>query len=254
MRKALSLPQGLPKALRKGFQILCVVTGTALLLASQDLRFAGAGLSLTGAAYFLQQPGARKTRTLLKLLIPILIFLGAYGLVFTVYLPAGSSTTLSTRPLATLVHLLLRSVGMLFALFALEQALRPFVLKARTGTNKGGRASLMLGLSYQLVPVLLQSLEGVALAQRSLSRFWWLRPSCLLRAASSLFVLSHRLSEEMAHALSFRLQRTVPFESLSSHALSTHPLEATKGEDGHEQGMAKQDASHTSSPTGTRTS
>ena len=66
----------------------------------------------------------------------------------------------------------------------------------------------MLGLSYQLVPVFLQSLEGVALAQRTDSRLWWLRPSGLVRAASSVFLLSHRLSEELALALSLRLRHS----------------------------------------------
>ena len=89
------------------------------------------------------------------------------------------------------------SVGMIFAVFSLEEALRPLALRAREGGFSGGRMVLMLGLSYQLVPVFLQSLEGVALAQRAGANLWWLRPSRLTRAASSVFLLSHRLSEEL---------------------------------------------------------
>ncbi len=70
--------------------------------------------------------------------------------------------------------------------------------------------TLMLGLAYQLVPVFLQSLEGIALSQRACSRLWWLRPSCLLRAVSSLFLLSQRFSEEMALSLSLRIRREGP--------------------------------------------
>ena len=68
----------------------------------------------------------------------------------------------------------------------------------------------MLGLSYQMVPVFLQSVEGVSLAQRACSSLWWLRPSCLMRAAASVFLLSHRLSEEMALALALRLRHGGP--------------------------------------------
>jgi energy-coupling factor transporter transmembrane protein EcfT len=103
--------------------------------------------------------------------------------------------------------LFLRSTGLIFAVFALEEALRPLALRARAGGLKAGRMALMLGLSYQLVPVFLQSLEGVVLAQRARSNLWWLRPSHLMRATSSVLLMSHRLSEEMALALSLRLGR-----------------------------------------------
>jgi energy-coupling factor transporter transmembrane protein EcfT len=192
--------------LGKGLWFLCLGLGTILLVAGRQLWVPGIGLALTAAAFFwrLRDPG--RIRSLLKWMIPVLAFLCGYGLLLQFTSPAEASTPFSASPLGRVAHLFLRSVGMIFAVFALEEALRPLALRARAGNPRGGRMALMLGLSYQLVPVFLQSLEGVALAQRAGARFWWLRPSCLARAASSLFLLSHRLSEDLALALSLRLR------------------------------------------------
>lgn len=195
---------------RKAVWALCLALGTILLLAGRGLQVPAIGVALTGTAFFwrVRRPG--RIRALLKWLIPILMFLTAYGLVLHFTTPADASTPFSGRSPGRMAHLLLRSVGMLFAVFALEEALRPLARRARTGKRPAGRMTLMLGLAYQMVPVFLQSLEGVALAQRSTSRLWWLRPSRLLRAVSSLFLLSHRLSEEMALSLSLRAGRQGP--------------------------------------------
>jgi energy-coupling factor transporter transmembrane protein EcfT len=143
-------------------------------------------------------------------MIPVLVFLGAYGLLLYLTGSAGTSGPPSARLVERVTHLFLRSVGMIFAVFALEEALRPLAVRARAGGFRGGRMALMLGLSYQLVPVFLESLEGIALSQRASSRLWWLRPAHLTRACSSMFLLSHRLSEEMALALSLRLRHEGP--------------------------------------------
>jgi hypothetical protein len=190
----------------KGLWFLCLGFGTILLVAGRQLWVPGVGLALTATAFFwrLRRPG--RIRSLLKWTIPVLVFLCAYGLLLHLTWPAEASAPLSAQPLGRVAHLLLRSMGMIFAMFALEEALRPLALRAREGGASGGRMALMLGLSYQLVPVFLQSLEGVALAQRTDSRLWWLRPSRLARAASSAFLLSHKLSEELALALSLRLR------------------------------------------------
>jgi len=190
----------------KGLWFLCLGCGTILLVAGRQIWVPGIGLALTATAFFwrLRDPG--RIRSLLKWMIPVLVFLCAYGLLLHLTSPVETSAPLSTHPLGRMAHLFFRSMGMIFAVFALEEALRPFALRARAGGINGGRMALMLGLSYQLVPVFLQSLEGVALAQRTYSRLWWLRPSRLARAASSVFLLSHRLSEELALALSLRLR------------------------------------------------
>lgn len=197
-----------PELPGKGLWFLCLGFGTILLVTGRQIWVPGIGLVLTGTAFFwrLREPG--RVRSLVKWMIPVLVFLCAYGLLLHLTSPADASAPLSARPLGRVAHLFLRSVGMLFAMFALEEALRPLALRARAGGVSGGRMALMLGLSYQLVPVFLQSLEGVALAQRADSRLWWLRPSRLVRAASSVFLLSHRLSEELALALSLRLRHS----------------------------------------------
>lgn len=207
----------------KGLWFLCLGVGTILLLAGRDIRVPAIGLVLTGTAFFwrLRDPG--RIRSLVKWMIPVLVFLCAYGVLLHLTSPADASAPLSARPLGRVAHLFLRSVGMLFAMFALEEALRPLALRARAGGVSGGRMALMLGLSYQLVPVFLQSLEGVALAQRAYSRLWWLRPSRLARACSSIFLLSHRLSEEMALALSLRLRHEGPSGATDIQALSSGP-------------------------------
>jgi hypothetical protein len=176
----------------KGIWFLCLGSGTILLVAGRQIWVPGIGLALTATAFFSRLSDPRRIRSLVKWMIPVLVFLCAYGLLLHLTSPAEASAPLSAHPL--------------FAMFALEEALRPLALRARAGGVNGGRMVLMLGLSYQLVPVFLQSLEGVAFAQRSYSRLWWLRPSGLVRAASSVFLLSHRLSEELALALSLRLR------------------------------------------------
>lgn len=193
--------------LGKGLWLLCLGFGTILLVAGRQIWVPGIGLVLTAMAFFwrLRDPG--RIRSLLKWMIPVLVFLCGYGLLLHLTSPAEVSAPLSARPLGRMAHLFFRSMGMIFAMFALEEALRPLALRARAGGFSGGRMALMLGLSYQLLPVFLQSLEGVALAQRACCRLWWLRPSGLVRAASSVFLLSHRLSEELALALSLRLRQ-----------------------------------------------
>jgi energy-coupling factor transporter transmembrane protein EcfT len=190
----------------KALWFLCLGIGTILLLAGRDLRVPGIGLALTATAFFWRLSEPRRLRSLVKWMIPVLVFLGAYGVLLYLSSPTGSPPSPSAHPLVKVAHLFLRSVGMIFAVFALEEALRPLAIRARAGGLSSGRVALMLGLSYQLVPVFLQSLEGVALAQRAGAALWWLRPSCLMRAASSVFLLSHRLSEELALALSLRLR------------------------------------------------
>ena len=194
----------------KGLWSLCLGVGTILLLAGKDLPTPGIGLALTGTAFFWRVRGAGRIRAILKWMIPIFIFLAAYGLILHLTSSADASAPFSARPPGRMAHIFLRSMRMLFALFALEEVLRPLALRARTGGSTGGRMTLMLGLAYQLVPVFLQSLEGIALSQRACSRLWWLRPSCLLRAVSSLFLLSQRFSEEMALSLSLRIRREGP--------------------------------------------
>lgn len=191
----------------KGLWCLCLGLGTILLVAGTQIWGPGIGLALTATAFFWRLSAPGRIRSLVKWMIPVLVFLCAYGLLLHLTSPAEASAPLSAHPLWRVAHLFLRSMGMIFAMFALEEALRPLALRARAGGFKGGRMALMLGLSYQLIPVFLQSLEGVALAQRADTGFWWLRPSRLVRAASSVFLLSHRLSEELALALSLRLRQ-----------------------------------------------
>ncbi len=186
--------------------ILWLGVGTILLLAGRELWIPAIGFVLTGTAFFGRLSEPRKIRSLIKWMIPVLLFLGAYGLVLSVPEPSSVAARGSAYVPGRVAHLFFRSVGLLFVVFSLEEAFRPLAARARGGAMSGGRTALMLGLSYQLVPVFLQSLEGVALAQRACSRFWWARPSGLFRACSSLFLLSHRLSEEMALALSLRLR------------------------------------------------
>jgi len=196
------------EAAGKTLWCLCLMVGTLLLLAGRDLWVPGTGLALTAAAFFWRLREPKRLRSLLKWTMPVLVFLGAYGLLLYLTAPAGPSPTpLSAHPLLKVAHLFLRSVGLIFAMFALEEALLPLALRARAGGFSGGRMALMLGLSYQLVPVFLESLEGVALAQRAGANLWWLRPTRLIRAASSVFLLSYRLSEELALALSLRLRQ-----------------------------------------------
>jgi len=214
----------LTKKIGRGLWLLCLVTGTALLVAGHDTLVPGIGLALTATAFLwrLRDPG--RIRSLLKWMIPVLVFLGAYGLLLYLAVPAPYPASPScTHPLGRVAHLFLRSVGMIFAVFAIEEALRPLALRARAGGSRGGRMALMLGLSYQLVPVFLQSLEGVALSQRACSRLWWLKPSGLMRACSSLFLLSHRLSEEMALALSLRLRHKGPSGTTGLQGISSGP-------------------------------
>jgi energy-coupling factor transporter transmembrane protein EcfT len=205
----------------KGLWFLCLGFGTILLVAGRQIWVPGIGLALTATAFFwrLRDPG--RIRSLLKWMIPVLVFLSAYGLLLYLTEPAPYPASPSAHPLGRVAHLFLRSVGMIFAVFALEEALRPLAVRARAGGSRGGRMALMLGLSYQLVPVFLQSLEGVALSQRACSRLWWLKPSGLMRACSSLFLLAHRLSEEMALALSLRLRHGGPSETGWAQELSS---------------------------------
>ena len=209
--------------MRKGLWFFCLGTGTVLLLAGDGIRIPAFGLVLTATACFLQRREPRRIRSLVKFMIPILVFLGAYGLLLHLVLRPGSFIPHSTPPMQSVAHVFLRSVGVLFAVFALEEAIRPFALRARAGGGKGKRMALMLGLSYQLVPIFLQSLEGVSLSQRASSNLWWLRPSRLMRAASAAFLLSHRLSEEMALALSLRLRHGGPSGANWGHDLSSRP-------------------------------
>ena len=192
----------------KGLWFLCLGTGTILLVAGRQLWVPGIGLALTATAFFWRLSDPKRIRSLVKWMIPVLVFLAGYGLLLHFASPAEASAPFHAQPVGRVTHLFLRSMGMIFAMFALEEALRPLALRARAGGLKGGRMALMLGLSYQLVPVFLQSLEGVALAQRTDTGFWWLRPARLLRAASSVFLLSHKLSEELALALSLRLRHS----------------------------------------------
>ncbi len=189
-----------------GIRLFCLFTGTVLLLADQGIPVLAAGLALTGTACFWRRRAPGTIRSVAKLLVPVTVFLALYGLLLYRFAPTGLTDTPAVPPLTRMAHLFLRSVGLLFAMFAMEEALRPLALRARAGGFKGKRLALMLGLSYQLVPIFRQSLEGVCLSQRSVSRLWWLRPSRLLGAASSVFLLSHRLSEELALALSLRLR------------------------------------------------
>jgi hypothetical protein len=207
----------------KGLWILCLGTGTVLLLAGRQIWVPGVGLALTATAFFWRLRDPRRIRSLLKWIVPVLVFLAAYGLLLYLVAPAGPPASASAHPLARVAHLFLRSSGMIFAVFALEEELRPLALRARAGGLGGGGMALMLGLSYQMVPVFLQSLEGVALSQRAYSRLWWLRPSCLMRSASSLLVLSYRLSEEMALALSLRMRYGVPSASQWLRDLAAGP-------------------------------
>lgn len=200
------------ETLGKGLRLLCLGIGTIFLVAGGEIRVPTVGVALTATAFFWGLRNPRKFRSLLKWILPVLIFVGAYGLLLYVTPPTAPTVCASEHPLARATHLLLRSVGMIFAVFALEESLRPLALRARAGGFRGGRMALMLGLSYQLVLVFLQSLEGVSLSQRAGSRLWWLRPSPLMRAASSVLALSHRLSEELALALSLRLRRGGPGE------------------------------------------
>jgi energy-coupling factor transporter transmembrane protein EcfT len=224
MHRELVSKTGLAKKMGTGLWLLCLVTGTVLLVAGQGIRVPGIGLALTATAFFWRLGDPRRIRSLAKFMIPILVFLAAYGLLLHLYAPVGPPASPSVSPAARVAHLFLRSLGLLFAMFALEEVLRPLALRARSGEFKGTRIALMLSLSYQLVPVFLQSLEGVLLAQRARSRLWWLHPSNLMRSASSLFLMSHRLSEEMALALSLRLGRGGPAESDWARSLSTAPV------------------------------
>lgn len=186
----------------RGLRLLCLGIGTIFLIAGRHVWVPGIGLALTAAAFFCGPRQPRRIRSLLKWMIPVLVFLGGYGFLLSLTAEASSSE----YPVGELARLFLRSVGMVFAVFALEETLRPLALRARAKGPSGGRMALMLGLSYQLVPVFFQSLEGVAHAQQARSRLWWTRPGGILRACSSLFMLSHRLSEELALALSLRLR------------------------------------------------
>lgn len=191
----------------RGIRFFCLFTGTVLLLTGDGIRAPAIGFALTGTACFWPRRAPGTIRSVVKFLVPILVFLALYGLLLYAYAPAGSPEATAAHPLSTVAHLFLRSVGLLLAMFALEEALRPLAVRARARGFKGKRMALMLSLSYQLVPIFRQSLEGVCLSQRSVSRLWWLRPSRLLRAASSVLLLSHRLSEELALALSLRLRQ-----------------------------------------------
>jgi hypothetical protein len=196
-----------------GLWISCLGIGTILLLAGRDSWLPAVGFALTGTAFFWRLHDPRRVRSLLKWMIPVLVFLAAYWLLLCFAVPATPPASSFAHSFGRVMPLFFRSVGMLFAVFSLEEALHPLAVRARAGGLSGGRMSLMLGMSYQLVPIFLQSLEGVALSQRVSSRFWWARPSGLMRACSSLFLLSHRLSEEMTLALSLRLRREVPSTS-----------------------------------------
>ncbi len=198
---------GRPARVTNVLWMLCLGMGAILLLAGRDIWVPAAGFVLTGTAFFLRLSEARRIRSLLKWMIPVLVFLAAYAFILHIAGPASATSSGSEHVLGRVAYLFFRSVGLLFVVFSLEEALRPLAVRARAGGLRGGRMALMLGLSYQLVPVFMQSLEGVALSQRVSSRFWWARPSGLLRACSSLFLLSHRLSEEMALALSLRLRQ-----------------------------------------------
>jgi energy-coupling factor transporter transmembrane protein EcfT len=211
----------------KGLWLSCLVAGTILLLAGSGIRVPAIGLALTGIACFWRCRKPRRIRSLVKFMIPILIFLCAYGLLLYLSPQPDSPASHPTHPMANVAHLFLRSVGLLFAMFALEEALHPVALRVRAGGFKGNKMALMVGLSYQLVPVFLHSLEGVSLSQRADSSLWWLRPSRLMRAASSMFLLSYRLSEEMALALSLRLGQRGPSETSWLGDLSPGPQPAT---------------------------
>jgi energy-coupling factor transporter transmembrane protein EcfT len=203
---ALESGSGRKEKARRGLWFLCLGVGTILLVAGRQIWIPGIGLALAATAFFRRLPEPRRVRALLKWMIPVLVFLGGYALLLYLTTPTDSQASPFHHPLERVAHLFLRSVGMIFAVFALEDALRPLALRARAGAPTGGRMALMLGLSYQLVPVFFESLEGVALAQRAQSRLWWARPGGILRASSSLFLLSHSLSEELALALSLRLR------------------------------------------------
>ena len=194
------------ESLVRAIRLFCLITGTVLLLTDQGTRVPAIGLALTGTACFWRRRAPGTIRSVAKLLVPVTVFLALYGLLLYCYAPAGPAASPPVNPLSLVAHLFVRSVGLLFAMFALDEALRPLALRARAGGVKGRRTALMLCLSYQLIPIFRQSLEGVCLSQRSVSRLWWLRPSRLLGAASSVFLLSYRLSEEMALALSLRLR------------------------------------------------
>jgi energy-coupling factor transporter transmembrane protein EcfT len=218
----------------RGLWFLCLGLGTILLVAGRQIWVPGLGLALTATAFFWRLRDPRRIRSLLKWMIPVLAFLSAYGLLLYLTEPAPYPTSPSAHPLGRVAHLFLRSVGMIFAVFALEEALRPLAVRARSGGSRGGRMALMLGLSYQLVPVFLQALEGIALSQRACSRLWWLKPSGLMRAFSSLFLLSHRLSEEMALALALRLRNEGPSGTMGLQGISSGPA--------HSVGLEKEDA------------
>jgi len=195
---------------------LCLGAGVLLLTAGRDLWAPACGLLFTATALFVRLRDPGRLRSLLRWMVPVPFFAGAYALLLHVSPAAGSPPSPAAAPLQSVARLLLRSAGMIFALFALEEALRPWALRARAGGAGRGRLAFMLGLSYQLVPVLSQSLQGVVLAQRAGAARWWLRPACVARAASSLLLLAHRLSEDLALALSLRLRPGGPPEETAS--------------------------------------
>jgi energy-coupling factor transporter transmembrane protein EcfT len=206
-----------------GLRLLCLGIGTVFLIAGRHVWVPGIGMALTAVAFFCGPRQPRRIRSLLKWMIPVLVFLGGYGFLLSLTAEASSPE----YPVGELTGLFLRSVGMVFAVLVLEETLRPLALRARAKGPSGGRMALMLGLSYQLVPVFFQSLEGVALAQRARSRLWWTRPGGILRACSSVFMLSHRLSEELALSLSLRLGHAGPSATQRPGDISGSPMVAT---------------------------
>ncbi len=187
-----------------------LAAGTILLLSSGDPLRQGTGLGLNALALLSTRPARGRLRALRAILGPVLLGVIFYGLLVALLHapPEGAPTTFrATTALRAAAPLLARSMGILLALFALEGLARPFARRLREAGGGEGKVSLVLGLSYQLLPVFLESLEGILLAFRSTSRRCWLRPSYLRRGLACLFLVTHRLADELTLVLILRFRR-----------------------------------------------
>ena len=201
MNRAEGMTAPTPAAMLRG---MFLAAGVVLLLAGRGVHLPALGFALSCLACFWEAPRAGRLRWMGRILVPVLCFLALYGLLLWKVPRPGAAPLAPGEIAAEMTRLFLRSLGLLAALSTLEQLLRPLAARVRAGGG-GGRWGLMLAMSYQLVPVFLQGVEGVFRAQRLYARLWWLRPSLLLRALLSLALLSLRLAEELAQALTLRL-------------------------------------------------